>query len=93
MRAVLIISILGLSAAPAFAQQQQPLTISCRAIGAVAEQGETLCINTHGGPRLARCGMVLNVSSWTFLGEGCTLGEPPPEGQADGQEAGSDSPN
>jgi hypothetical protein len=89
MRAFLIISVAAISIAPAFAQQQQPLTISCRAIGSVAEQGETVCINTHAGQRLARCGMVLNVSSWTFLQDGCAPGEP---AQPDGQELGTEDP-
>jgi hypothetical protein len=36
-----------------------------------ARQGETLCIPTPEGERMASCGMVLNVSSWTFLAEAC----------------------
>jgi hypothetical protein len=36
-----------------------------------ARQGETLCIPTPEGQRMASCGMVLNVSSWTFLTEPC----------------------
>ena len=43
----------------------------CRAIGMEARQGETLCIPTPEGQRMASCGMVLNVSSWTFLTEPC----------------------
>jgi hypothetical protein len=66
-----------------------PLSISCRAIGTVAEQGETLCIQTHEGARLARCGMVLNVSSWTFLEQSCV---PPPEpGASEPEEAEGES--
>jgi hypothetical protein len=43
----------------------------CRATGVLAEQGETLCIPTHAGLQRARCGKVLNVSSWTFLEGAC----------------------
>jgi hypothetical protein len=84
MKAILAsIAVLLLSSASASAA---PLSISCRAIGTVAEQGQTLCIQTPDGARLARCGMVLNVSSWTFLGQPCV---PPPEpgaGEAEGAE-------
>ena len=43
----------------------------CRAPGIIAHHGQTVCINTPSGVRLARCEMVLNNSSWTFLAEPC----------------------
>ena len=44
---------------------------TCRARDTFAIQDQILCIPTPEGPRLARCGMVLNVTSWTFLDEPC----------------------
>ena len=43
--------------------------IACRCLyqGKTFEQGETVCIRVDGRSRLARCDMVLNNSSWTFL--------------------------
>ena len=43
--------------------------IACRCLyqGKYFEQGETVCIRVDGRSRLARCDMVLNNSSWTFL--------------------------
>jgi hypothetical protein len=43
----------------------------CRARGVVATEGQTLCIATPDGSRLARCGKVSNVASWTFLEGPC----------------------
>ncbi|MBA3520647.1 MAG: hypothetical protein H0T75_24095 [Rhizobiales bacterium] len=43
----------------------------CRAKGVIAAEGQTLCIRTPEGPRLARCGKVSNVASWTFLDGPC----------------------
>ena len=43
----------------------------CRARGVVAAEGQTLCIWTPEGTRLARCGKVSNVASWTFLEGPC----------------------
>lgn len=50
-------------------------TCKCRAKGVIAKEGQTLCIRTPEGPRLARCGKVLNMSSWTFLDGPCPQAE------------------
>ena len=44
---------------------------TCRAKGVVASEGQTLCIRTPQGPRLARCDKVSNITSWTFLSGPC----------------------
>ncbi len=44
---------------------------TCRARGVLATHGETLCIRTPQGMRLARCDKVSNIASWTFLGGEC----------------------
>jgi hypothetical protein len=45
---------------------------TCRGQGGIeAFLGETICLSTPNGTRLARCEMVLNNPSWTFLDEPC----------------------
>jgi hypothetical protein len=46
---------------------------TCRARGVTATLGQTVCIPTPQGARLARCGMLSNVASWTFLNRACPL--------------------
>jgi hypothetical protein len=46
---------------------------SCRANGRSYEVGERACIATPGGPRLARCALVQNVTSWAIEAEGCQV--------------------
>jgi hypothetical protein len=46
---------------------------SCRANGRNYELGERACIATPAGPRLARCAMVQNVTSWALESEGCEV--------------------
>jgi hypothetical protein len=53
-----------------------PLTAlghSCRCLygGGLVAQGETVCIKTAKGYRLARCEMFLNNSTWKFLDQPC----------------------
>jgi hypothetical protein len=45
---------------------------TCRGRDGLAIQlGDMVCLNTASGPRLARCEMVLNNSSWKVTGESC----------------------
>jgi hypothetical protein len=44
---------------------------TCRARGVVAAHGQTVCILTPNGTRLARCDKISNVASWTFLEAPC----------------------
>jgi len=44
---------------------------TCRARDVVATHGETVCIRTPEGFRLARCEKVSNVASWAFLEKEC----------------------
>jgi hypothetical protein len=47
---------------------------SCRANGRSYEPGERACIATPAGPRLARCVLVQNVTSWALEAEeGCEV--------------------
>ena len=69
MRAVLAVTVAALLAGAGAAPAEAPC--KCRARGVVATEGQTLCIWTPQGVRLARCGKVQNVSSWTFLDAPC----------------------
>lgn len=60
-----ILVLLGAAPSPAAAD------CVCRARGIVAKHGQTVCIPTPEGVRLARCGKVSNVASWTFLDAPC----------------------
>jgi hypothetical protein len=53
------------------AQAHDPLNCYCRAQGKTFAVGETACLRTGEGPRLAECGMVLNNTSWQFTGRTC----------------------
>lgn len=44
---------------------------TCRARNVIAMLGETVCLNTPTGARLAQCVMVLNNPSWSFLEGQC----------------------
>lgn len=43
----------------------------CRAKGRQWGMGEQVCLRSPEGPRMARCVMDLNVTSWRFTGEAC----------------------
>jgi hypothetical protein len=45
----------------------------CRYAGGVAPQGAVICLEVDGKRSLARCEMVLNNSSWRFLGQPCPI--------------------
>jgi hypothetical protein len=43
----------------------------CRAPGRTFEVGQTACLQTPAGPRLAECAMVINNTSWRFTENPC----------------------
>ena len=45
----------------------------CRYPGGIAPPGAVICLEVDGKRSLARCDMVLNNSSWRFLGESCPI--------------------
>ena len=78
--AVLLGLLLGQAPRPAAAlaedRAQGPIPgirCSCRANGRSYEVGERACIATPSGPRLARCRLVQNVTSWEVEAEGCEV--------------------
>src|SRR5262245_45305627 len=44
---------------------------TCRGLGRNFELGETACLETSKGPRIATCGMNLNNTSWLFSDTPC----------------------
>ncbi len=75
--ALVLASTLPARAAPSWPDADQHLVQShnpdctCRALGRSFEVGETACLATPEGRREARCGMVLNNTSWTFTARPC----------------------
>jgi hypothetical protein len=67
------LEVLGLAATIAVTATASPASAdcTCRGPGVVAHHGQTICLKTSTGYRLARCEMVLNNSSWKFLAEAC----------------------
>lgn len=45
---------------------------TCRSADGDVKQGETACIITSKGPKVARCEKVSNITSWKFLDTVCT---------------------
>lgn len=55
---------------------------TCRFAGEDFALGTIACIQTNEGPKLARCDMSQNVTSWTFSRDGCEVSliiPPPPD--------------
>jgi hypothetical protein len=67
------LKVLGFATTIAVAALASPASAdcTCRGPGVIAYHGQTICLKTPAGPRLARCEMVLNNSSWKFLAEAC----------------------
>ena len=74
MRTLVLLALLIdalLSAAPA-----DPNCI-CRARGKEFELGQSTCLPSPKGPRIATCGMVLNNTSWQFSDTPCVISAAP----------------
>ncbi|MCG7391878.1 hypothetical protein MHY87_03025 [Microvirga sp. ACRRW] len=50
-----------------------PLDCYCRAEGRFYAEGETICLKTADGPRLAQCDMAINVMSWIISPKPCPV--------------------
>jgi hypothetical protein len=46
---------------------------TCLSSDGAVKEGETACLKTADGPRLARCGKSQNVTSWFFTDERCEV--------------------
>ena len=49
----------------------------CRARGKEFELGQSTCLPSPRGPRIATCGMVLNNTSWQFTDTPCVISAAP----------------
>ena len=49
----------------------------CRARGQEFELGQSTCLATPKGARIATCGMVLNNTSWQFSDTPCVVSDAP----------------
>jgi hypothetical protein len=49
----------------------------CRARGKEFELGQSTCLPSPKGPRIATCGMVLNNTSWQFTDTPCVISAGP----------------
>jgi len=49
----------------------------CRARGQEFELGQSVCLPTPKGARIATCGMVLNNTSWQFSDTPCVVSDVP----------------
>lgn len=75
-----VIALATIALVPGLVAEAAGAPCRCRARNVVATEGQTVCIVTPSGPRLARCDKVTNVTSWTMLG-GCPSarsGQPSP---------------
>ena len=81
MRRIALLA-LGLFAAPALAHEpprlhqtqgtpHNPLDCYCRAQGRIFAPGESICLRTSHGARMAECRMVTNVMSWGITERPC----------------------
>ena len=53
------------------AQARHPAKCVCRAPSGTFDVGESACLRTATGARVALCGMVLNNTSWHFTEQPC----------------------
>lgn len=51
----------------------------CRAQGREFELGQSVCLQTPRGARIATCGMVLNNTSWQFSETPCVVSDVAPQ--------------
>ena len=72
MRIIVAVAVAGLAPVAADAENAG-IPCTCRYAGAKFSVGTVTCIHTPTGDRLARCDMVLNNTSWTFLRDGCPI--------------------
>lgn len=86
MKQVLTLTLLALSAAPAFADVKGPggKTIDCYCTdktGSRVELGEYICLQVDGKMFTAQCQMSLNVPMWRKTQDGCLSSSLPQQSQ------------
>ncbi len=76
--ALLPLIVAGALAAPAAAHD-----CTCRSPNGRVGLGDTVCLKTADGPRLAQCVMDLNITSWKVLKAPCPVADAVPAGPRD----------
>jgi hypothetical protein len=82
MRGLVLLLSLALGPHAAIAEERPPVHSAqfsgrnhadcfCRAQGRLFAYGESACLRTPEGPRLAECQMETNVTSWTLTAKPC----------------------
>jgi hypothetical protein len=74
-RLALLFTVVALPATAVTASQAADCV--CRAQGREFELGQTVCLASPKGPRIATCGMVLNNTSWQFSDTPCVISAAP----------------
>lgn len=75
MRAALVFLALAINALVSAALADPNCT--CRARGQAFELGQSTCLPSPRGPRMATCGMVINNTSWQFTETPCVISQAP----------------
>ncbi|WP_421849096.1 hypothetical protein [Oricola sp.] len=75
-RTLKLLAIASLAVAPVSAHAGEDCT--CRGNGKDVAEGQTICLKTAAGPKLARCERVLNNTSWKILDTDCPLARSTP---------------
>jgi hypothetical protein len=76
MRRSLVCTVL-IALAGAAAVSAAAADCTCRARGQAFELGQSTCLATPKGARIATCGMVLNNTSWRFSDTPCVVSDLP----------------
>ena len=88
---VLATTVTGLLAAALPTHVLADPNCTCRGLGRNFDVGETACLETPKGPRIATCGMALNNTSWLFSDTPCVAAHrvpPIPDKQAKSEAVG-----
>lgn len=68
---LIMIALSGATSNPQLMSERHLPPAICHAHGKIFSQGETACLAYRNSEQLARCGMVLNNSSWIRTDETC----------------------
>ena len=75
IRLLVIVSAILILPVPALAEMERHNfeVCTCRAKDRRVQLGDTLCLSTPDGPRIAKCIKNQNLTFWSFTKDGCVL--------------------